>query len=56
MRLPVFLVVLYIDIVSIHASVKDATKGGCPSSIIKGFNPRICKRCDQKKPTAKGLL
>ena len=34
-------------VVSIHASVKDATsrranRFGCN----KGFNPRICKRCD----------
>ena len=34
-------------IVSIHASVKDATQG-LPSSVINAssFNPRICKRCD----------
>ena len=33
--------------VSIHASVKDATRGSLNKIIdIKGFNPRICKRCD----------
>ena len=39
----------YIDYVSIHASVKDATPAsGCPVPSIS-FNPRICKRCDDDK-------
>ena len=33
-------------LVSIHASVKDATKGEAADLSIGGFNPRICKRCD----------
>ena len=35
-------------VVSIHASVKDATdiKGG-NFTLFFGFNPRICKRCDR---------
>ena len=33
--------------VSIHASVKDATQHvSCAYIIKRGFNPRICKRCD----------
>mgnify|MGYP000159865910 FL=1 len=32
--------------VSIHASVKDATEGGFKQIQGRGFNPRICKRCD----------
>ena len=32
--------------VSIHASVKDATKTGLFSALWWCFNPRICKRCD----------
>ena len=33
--------------VSIHASVKDATYRGChDAGNRRGFNPRICKRCD----------
>ena len=33
--------------VSIHASVKDATWFCLPLSMLgRGFNPRICKRCD----------
>ena len=33
--------------VSIHASVKDATRRAYPKPIkIRSFNPRICKRCD----------
>ena len=35
--------------VSIHASVKDATTGYDTGTVrFKGFNPRICKRCDRK--------
>ncbi len=35
-------------IVSIHASVKDATLIANMIKLrIKGFNPRICKRCDR---------
>ena len=34
--------------VSIHASVKDATEIDMFINIVNfGFNPRICKRCDQ---------
>ena len=38
--------------VSIHASVKDATKWACRDVVGMSFNPRICKRCDatQKSP------
>ena len=37
-------------VVSIHASVKDATKERISLYLEnKGFNPRICKRCDFKK-------
>ena len=32
--------------VSIHASVKDATRPYYGYSYRYGFNPRICKRCD----------
>ena len=32
--------------VSIHASVKDATIFGWVNGTKRGFNPRICKRCD----------
>ena len=32
--------------VSIHASVKDATKARIMKARKRGFNPRICKRCD----------
>ena len=32
--------------VSIHASVKDATKSGEGTGRRQCFNPRICKRCD----------
>ena len=36
-----------IKIVSIHASVKDATKLiNADINGAIGFNPRICKRCD----------
>ena len=35
--------------VSIHASVKDATNFILSSTNISSFNPRICKRCDQKE-------
>ena len=36
-----------INIVSIHASVKDATLiPDVINSLNRGFNPRICKRCD----------
>ena len=35
-----------VNVVSIHASVKDATSGLVTSVSISGFNPRICKRCD----------
>ena len=36
-----------VTIVSIHASVKDATpQCGAYVGVHKGFNPRICKRCD----------
>ena len=34
--------------VSIHASVKDATRYICHSLAHNSFNPRICKRCDAK--------
>ena len=35
--------------VSIHASVKDATQNGTVVLFVPdGFNPRICKRCDLK--------
>ena len=46
MRLWALKLVLLLALVSIHASVKDATQ---ISHRIKGrssFNPRICKRCD----------
>ena len=33
-------------VVSIHASVKDATWQGVKVCPAKCFNPRICKRCD----------
>ena len=34
-------------VVSIHASVKDATSSSTYIGIaVTGFNPRICKRCD----------
>ena len=33
-------------LVSIHASVKDATQIGAVALVYLGFNPRICKRCD----------
>ena len=33
-------------VVSIHASVKDATNLMTTLDVLKGFNPRICKRCD----------
>ena len=36
-------------IVSIHASVKDATKSHRNGAFVHCFNPRICKRCDIKK-------
>ena len=39
-------IVAQINKVSIHASVKDATKVRDRNRIIAGFNPRICKRCD----------
>ena len=32
--------------VSIHASVKDATKAVFTADKLSCFNPRICKRCD----------
>ena len=35
------------EYVSIHASVKDATFLKAYRADIKGFNPRICKRCDR---------
>ena len=36
--------------VSIHASVKDATKTDISRCIsITSFNPRICKRCDKRR-------
>ena len=35
--------------VSIHASVKDATRRDSRVAFhLPGFNPRICKRCDQE--------
>ena len=34
------------NLVSIHASVKDATMAVWIVYQEKGFNPRICKRCD----------
>ena len=37
---------LAVAIVSIHASVKDATKSFFAMPPGDGFNPRICKRCD----------
>ena len=43
--------------VSIHASVKDATQHvSCAYIIKRGFNPRICKRCDDIKTTFNNLL
>ena len=33
-------------IVSIHASVKDATDNISATDMLTCFNPRICKRCD----------
>ena len=36
-------------IVSIHASVKDATPPADVAGHIMGFNPRICKRCDDNQ-------
>ena len=47
MRLKCLHPVILINPVSIHASVKDATrrlKNNCKSNLR--FNPRICKRCD----------
>ena len=38
----------YLCMVSIHASVKDATDRMFYGCSKLGFNPRICKRCDQK--------
>ena len=38
--------------VSIHASVKDATKKHGLSSKLTSFNPRICKRCDKANALA----
>ena len=36
-----------VAVVSIHASVKDATSDNdFVLDAAKGFNPRICKRCD----------
>ena len=49
MRLKPLILTYHPPIVSIHASVKDATRAsGCPVPSIRGFNPRICKRCDQE--------
>ena len=40
-----------LTIVSIHASVKDATEiNKLLSSLTSSFNPRICKRCDPDLP------
>ena len=39
------------DLVSIHASVKDATHGIWLSTSLVRFNPRICKRCDGRAKT-----
>ena len=36
-----------VDFVSIHASVKDATRSSAGGLTMPCFNPRICKRCDQ---------
>ena len=36
-------------VVSIHASVKDATRTWQLSLSVSRFNPRICKRCDNKR-------
>ena len=35
-------------VVSIHASVKDATSVIGENATFAGFNPRICKRCDYR--------
>ena len=42
-------------IVSIHASVKDATLLKKRRTVLPGFNPRICKRCDQGVAPLVGL-
>ena len=42
-------------LVSIHASVKDATSQCLGYSRYHGFNPRICKRCDQGVAPLVGL-
>ncbi len=39
--------------VSIHASVKDATVRELIYCLAMGFNPRICKRCDEELRTLK---
>ena len=47
MRLLFLLQVLTISLVSIHASVKDATFDSATNVVADvSFNPRICKRCD----------
>ena len=38
--------------VSIHASVKDATRAFLRASGLISFNPRICKRCDKANALA----
>ena len=37
-----------VDFVSIHASVKDATRSSAGGLTMPCFNPRICKRCDHR--------
>ena len=41
--------------VSIHASVKDATRWLASKMWSIGFNPRICKRCDLMLGTVGGI-
>ena len=47
MRQTVNVYLFIVNVVSIHASVKDATKQARKfKDGFSGFNPRICKRCD----------
>ena len=46
-----FILLSHVLTVSIHASVKDATKQARKfKDGFSGFNPRICKRCDEVPP------
>ena len=51
MRQTVNVYLFIVNVVSIHASVKDATKQARKfKDGFSGFNPRICKRCDEVPP------